>query len=86
MNFNDLNFHIKKEEIKERFEEILNFYKNNYVFMSKSNFFDENKSINDSPSKKGLSRTLFKRPATISVFKVAEKKPRNSFNKNSEGN
>ena len=94
MNFNEMKTLLKHEEISQKFHEFLNFIKNNYIFDSfqhKTSKYMEESSVNNKSQletpKKGISRTLYKKPTTmLSQFKSSEKKPRKSENFNASNN
>lgn len=92
MNFLDLKMLLKPEDLTKRFLEVLNFIRNNIRLNvlkisshERKNDEDRRGSSLDTP-KKGISRTLYKKPTTLlSQFKNNEKRPRKSFNlKNSD--
>ena len=70
---------MKIEDILINFEESINFYKNVYILDSLKNV-DNDKSFYESPTKKGYSKTLHKKPTMLTQFKVNERKQRSSFN------
>jgi len=74
---------LKTDEISLKFHEIMKFFKNNFPFeyipkgFNNNNADEDARSMQETP-KKGISRTIYKKPTVISQFKFNEKKPRKS--------
>lgn len=86
MNYNEVKASMKQNELIQRWSEVMNFLRNNFPFEARitpgSAEKDEELSRSPfDPSKKGASRTVYKKPTTLmSQMKTNERKPRKSFN------